>query len=138
MNIIWEQNKNEWLILNRGISFEEISDKILNGEYIEILENPNRENQQYFIMNIKNYTWIIPFLINQMDQIVLKTAFPSRKFHKKYGENNEILNNKREKCKVIFGGFFILIILTCKRLHGKKSIHATLVEEKVPGTSNKY
>ena len=86
MNIIWDQEKNEWLILNRGISFEEISEKIINGDYSEILENPTRENQQYFIMNINNYTWVVPFIINQSNQIVLKTAFPSRKFHKKYGE----------------------------------------------------
>jgi len=50
-----------------------------------ILENPTRENQQYFIMEINNYTWVVPFLINKNDQIVLKTAFPSRKFHKKFG-----------------------------------------------------
>lgn len=90
MKIIWDQNKNEWLILNRGISFEEISDRILNSDYLEILENPTRENQQYFIMNIDNYTWIVPFLITENDQIILKTAFPSRKFHKKYGDKNEI------------------------------------------------
>jgi uncharacterized DUF497 family protein len=42
MNIIWDINKNEWLILNRGISFEEISDKILNDDYLKILENPTR------------------------------------------------------------------------------------------------
>jgi len=91
MDITWDQNKNEWLILNRGISFEEISDKILNGDYIEILENPAREDQLYFIMNINNYTWVVPFLINRSNQIVLKTAFPSRKFHKKYGEKDEII-----------------------------------------------
>lgn len=91
MSIIWDQNKNEWLILNRGISFEEISDRILNNDYLEILENPTREGQFYFIMKIENYTWVVPFLINQSNQIVLKTAFPSRKFHKKYGENDEII-----------------------------------------------
>jgi len=90
MNIIWDKNKNEWLMLNRGISFEEISDKILNDDFQEIVENPARENQQYFIMNINNYTWVVPFLINKNDQIILKTAFPSRKFHKKYGGKNEI------------------------------------------------
>lgn len=89
MNIIWGKNKNEWLILNRGISFEEISDKILNDDFIEILENPAHKNQQYFILKINNYTWVVPFIINEKDQIVLKTAFPSRKFHNKYGENNE-------------------------------------------------
>lgn len=90
MNIIWDKNKNEWLILNRGISFEEISDKILCDDYIEILENPMRENQQYFILNINKYTWVVPFIINNNEQIVLKTAFPSRKFHRRYGGKNEI------------------------------------------------
>ncbi len=89
MNIIWEKKKNEWLILNRGISFEEITDKILNDNYIEIMENPSRKNQQYFVMEYNNYTWVVPFLINKDNQIVLKTAFPSRKFHKKYGGKDE-------------------------------------------------
>jgi hypothetical protein len=40
-------------------------------------------------MNIDNYTWVVPFLINEKNQVILKTAFPSRKFHKKYGDQNE-------------------------------------------------
>ncbi len=85
MNIIWDDKKNEWLIINRGISFEEIAELILNKSYIDIIENPTRENQQYFIMKIMNYTWVVPFVIDEEERIVLKTAFPSRKFHKKYG-----------------------------------------------------
>ena len=84
MNIIWDEKKNEWLIRNRGISFEEIAELILNKSYIDIIENPTRENQQYFIMKIMNYTWVVPFVIDEEERIVLKTAFPSRKFHKKY------------------------------------------------------
>ena len=87
MNIIWDDEKNNWLILNRSISFEEISDKIINKDYIEILENPSRKDQQYFILKINDYTWVVPFIINKNKQIVLKTAFPSLKFHKKYGGN---------------------------------------------------
>lgn len=90
MDIIWDNEKNDWLILNRGISFEEISDKILNDHNLIILENPTRKNQQYFLVEIDNYTWIVPFLITEDNTIVLKTAFPSRKFHKKYGERDEI------------------------------------------------
>jgi hypothetical protein len=86
MAIIWDNDKNDWLKLNRSISFEEISERILNHEYEEIVENPTRSVQQYFVMYINNYTWLIPFLIDEKDNIVLKTAFPSRKYHKKYGD----------------------------------------------------
>ena len=89
MNIIWDQIKNEWLIINRGISFDEISDIILNDDYLDVIINPTRDNQQYFIMNINNYTWVVPFLFDDSNQIVLKTAFPSRKMHKVYGGYDE-------------------------------------------------
>jgi uncharacterized DUF497 family protein len=45
MDIIWDKEKNSWLQVNRRISFEEISGKLLNGNYIDILENPTRNNQ---------------------------------------------------------------------------------------------
>ena len=85
MSIIWDQKKNDWLKLNRHISFDEIAEMILNGDYKTILENPTRENQFYFILEIKKYTWVMPFIRDQRNEIVLKTAFPSRKFHKKFG-----------------------------------------------------
>jgi len=89
MDIIWDKEKNNWLQVNRRISFEEISGKILNGNYIDILENPTRDNQMYFIMKINDYTWVVPFLIDDQERIVLKTAFQSRKFHNRYGERDE-------------------------------------------------
>ncbi len=89
MDIIWDTEKNNWLQVNRSISFEEISGKILDGNYTDILENPTRDNQMYFIINIHNYTWVVPFLIDEQERIVLKTAFPSRKFHNRYGGRDE-------------------------------------------------
>ena len=89
MDIIWDIEKNNWLQVNRSISFEEISGKILDGNYTDILENPTRDNQMYFIININNYTWVVPFLIDDQERIVLKTAFPSRKFHNRYGGRDE-------------------------------------------------
>jgi len=87
MKIIWDDGKNHWLEVERGISFEEISEKLLNQNYYEILENPTREDQLYFILELKDYTWVVPFLINENEDIILKTAFPSRKYHKIYGGN---------------------------------------------------
>lgn len=57
---------------------------ILKGEYIDIIENPSRDNQMYFILEIESYIWVIPFILDAENNIVLKTAFPSRKYTKKY------------------------------------------------------
>ena len=74
----------------RGISFEEISDQIIQKNYIDIIENPTRSDQMYFVILIDDYTWVVPFLLNENNQIILKTAFKSRKYHKLYGgDNNE-------------------------------------------------
>lgn len=84
MKIIWDEEKNNWLQLNRNVSFEEISEKILNKDYLEIIVNPTRDDQLYFILDIQNYIWVVPFLINDNEELILKTAYPSRKYYKKY------------------------------------------------------
>ncbi len=89
MHIIWDEEKNHWLQLYRSISLEKIADMLINGQYLDILENPSRDNQLYFVLPIHEYTWVVPFLVDAENRIILKTAFPSRKLHKKYGGNHE-------------------------------------------------
>lgn len=88
--IYWDKDKNKKLIKERNISFDEISQLIQNEDYIDILENPNRKNQFIFIINIKNYIYSVPFIFNENDNIILKTAYPSRKFNEIYGEQNDL------------------------------------------------
>ena len=85
MEIIWDEKKNQTLILERSVSFEEISEKILDNEILDIRKNPTRENQQYFILSIRGYTWVVPYLLDDKERIILKTAYLSRKYHKFYG-----------------------------------------------------
>jgi len=92
MDIIWDKAKNVWLQANRGISFEEIAGRIMDNSYLDILGNPTRDNQMVFLLNIHGYTWVVPFLIDDKERIVLKTAFPSRKFHNRYGGRDEASN----------------------------------------------
>ncbi len=84
--IYWDDNKNKKLIAERNISFEEISEIILQEQYLDILENPNRENQMLFILRLHDYIYVIPFIIDDDENITLKTAYPSRKFNKIYGD----------------------------------------------------
>ena len=82
--IIWNDNKNQKLQIERKISFDEISEIILRKDYIDILENPSRPDQQVFVIQLNNYIHSVPFIIDDQSNIVLKTAFPSRKLNKKY------------------------------------------------------
>jgi len=83
--IAWDEEKDRWLTRTGGISFSEIADKILKGDYLVILENPRRPEQDLFLILIEGYVWIVPFVIDEEETIFLKTAYPSRKFHKIYG-----------------------------------------------------
>lgn len=87
--IRWDIEKDRWLKKTRGISFQEIADCILSGDYIDILENPSRARQELFVLRIKNYIWAVPFMVEEDESIFLKTAYPSRKFFKRYGGSYE-------------------------------------------------
>jgi hypothetical protein len=82
MDIISDQEKNSWLKERRGIAFEEFEGLLREGGYLDIIDNPVRGGQQYFIMSIHDYTWVVPFVVSDEERVVLKTAFRSRKYHK--------------------------------------------------------
>jgi hypothetical protein len=83
--IRWNLEKDLWLRKTRGISFQEIADRILAGDYIDILESPSRTGQEVFVLEIRGYIWAVPFMVEEDKSIFLKTAYPSRKLSKRYG-----------------------------------------------------
>ena len=82
--IIWDHEKNAKLQLERNISFEQIADLIMENKVLDILEHPRRKNQNIFVIDIDHYIYAVPFLLDDQENIILKTAFPSRKLMKKY------------------------------------------------------
>ena len=84
--IYWDDEKSNKLITERDISFDEISEIILREEYLDILENPSRKDQLIFIICLQDYIYAVPFIIDENENIILKTAYPSRKFNKIYGD----------------------------------------------------
>ena len=82
--IKWNEEKNQLLKLQRGIDFEQVLDKILNGEIIGKKIHPNKEkypNQQIFILELDGYICYVPFVEND-EEVFLKTIIPSRKLNK--------------------------------------------------------
>ena len=92
--LLWDDKKNTKLQLERNISFEEISSIILDKKYLDIIENKKYTNQKIFVIKFNKYVWAVPFLIDNENNIILKTAFPSRKLMKLYEADYE-QNNSR-------------------------------------------
>ena len=85
MNIVWDEEKNEKLKEERGISFDEIAILILQKKYVGIVKHPKRPHQRIFLIPVRGYIHAVPFVFDDEDNIVLKTAYPSRTFNTKYG-----------------------------------------------------
>lgn len=82
----WNQEKNEWLRIDRGISFENIIYHLDHDGLLDTIENPNKKrypNQRIFIVNVEGYVHLIPFVETE-DTIFLKTIISSRKMTKLY------------------------------------------------------
>lgn len=82
----WNEEKNELLKKDRGISFELIISQIEMGNLLAIIEHPNIEkykDQQIYVVEYENYAYLVPF-VEEEERIFLKTIIPSRKATKKY------------------------------------------------------
>ena len=82
----WDVKKNQQLLAERGISFEEIVYYIEKGDLLDVVQHPNRHrypNQRIFIIGIEDYAYLVPFIESE-HEIFLKTIIPSRKATKKY------------------------------------------------------
>ena len=84
--IIYDKNKAIKLRFESNIEIEDIVDIIIDKKYIDILEHPKRDGQQIFILEYRDYILVVPFIIDKDDNIIIKTVFPSRNFHKIYKE----------------------------------------------------
>lgn len=77
----WNDEKNESLRRERGVSFEETVFHIERGDLLDILEHPNQERypgQKIFVVNINGYAFLVPF-VECETEVFLKTVIPSRK-----------------------------------------------------------
>ncbi len=82
----WNEDKNQELLRERGVCFEDVVYLIANGQVIDIKPHHKPEkypNQQVFVLPINDYVYYVPF-IEEEDKIFLKTIIPSRKLTKEY------------------------------------------------------
>ena len=85
-SINWNPTKNQQLISERGISFEDIVFYLQQGALLDDIEHPKSDkypNQRVFVINIDDYVYLVPYVENRKE-IFLKTVIPSRKATKIY------------------------------------------------------
>lgn len=82
----WSAEKNDLLKSERGICFEEIVLNIRLGNEVDILEHPNEErypSQRISVVLVEGSACLVPLVEND-EEIVLKTIIPSRKATRQY------------------------------------------------------
>jgi len=82
----WNAEKNKLLLKERGITFEEVVQKIESGSRVIETDHPNKSkypNQKILIVDVEGYAYLVPCVITE-DGYFLKTIIPSRKATKKY------------------------------------------------------
>ena len=85
-SIRWNPDKDKLLTEGRGVGFERAAEKIVQLDYIALVEHWNKvryPNQWVFVLEIDGYAYYVPF-VETDDEIFLKTMIPSRQAKKRY------------------------------------------------------
>lgn len=82
----WSTEKNQQLIRERNLAFEDVLFAIQNGGLLSDGPHPNVDkypHQRMLVVKIEAYACLVPY-VETTDEIFLKTIVPSRKATKKY------------------------------------------------------
>ena len=83
----WSVEKNQLLIRQRGISFEIVVSVMEQGGLVDVLEHPNQARypgQSIYAVEIDEYLYLVPFVIQTDGTRFLRTIIPSRKAMRDY------------------------------------------------------
>ena len=83
----WNEDKNQLLVEQRGISFERVISAIERGGLVDVLEHPNQERyrgQMIYVVDVEQYLYLAPFVTRPDGSRFLKTIIPSRKATRGY------------------------------------------------------
>lgn len=84
--INWNAEKNQLLMGERGISFENVVFALQSDGLLDDGPHPNSEaypNQRLFVVRIGDYAWLVPYVESDRE-LFLKTIIPSRKATKRF------------------------------------------------------
>ena len=83
----WSASKNELLVGQRGISFENVIDAMEQGGLIDVRDHPNQDcypGQSVYVVEVAEYLYLVSFVTEADGTRFLKTVIPSRKAMRYY------------------------------------------------------
>jgi uncharacterized DUF497 family protein len=87
----WDEKKNQKLIQERGVSFEDVVQAIAEEHLLDITTHHNTgkyPGQYQLVVQMVDYVYLVPYE-ELDDKIRLITIIPSRKARKKYSPGGE-------------------------------------------------
>lgn len=83
----WDEEKNILLKETRGMNFDDVIERLLDGKIIDFVDHHNPDkypNQRKIIIDYEWYMYYIPCVMQEDGSFFLKTIIPSRKLVKDY------------------------------------------------------
>jgi len=62
-----------------GVSFTDCAVAIKAKRVLDDIPHPTRLNQRMLVLDIDNYAYVVPYILEKDGSLFLKTVFPSRK-----------------------------------------------------------
>jgi uncharacterized DUF497 family protein len=84
--ILWDEAKDQKLRKERGVCLEEVVEKVVTNDILDVLEHRTRKNQKIFVLALNGRIHAVPFLRDEDGNISLKTIYPSSKLGRRYGK----------------------------------------------------
>lgn len=82
----WNSDKNQQLMDQRSICFEDVVVAIETGGLLDVLVHPNSRrypHQRILVVDVNQYVHLVPY-VEADDHLFLKTIIPSRKATRHY------------------------------------------------------
>jgi len=82
----WNAEKNNELLAERGVSFEQVVVAIAGGGLLDVLAHPNAKkypHQRLLVVAWDSYAYLVPY-VDETEYYFLKTVIPSRKATRDY------------------------------------------------------
>ena len=87
----WDADKNELLIQERSVSFEQITVAVENGDLLQVVQYPNitkYPRQKIMVVEIDGYAYLVPF-VEDTEYLFRNTIIPSRKATREFIDRKE-------------------------------------------------